>query len=307
MKSVLISGHAGFVGGHFLKLLDDERHEVTGVDVAGGIPNRSYKRGTGPMRMDARDFFRNNLTRYDLVIHLAAVVGGRKTIEGSPLKVAVDLAIDAEMFQWALRTKPGRVVYFSSSAAYPTQLQTNWPGWTGHGDRLREQDIDLDDVRQPDQTYGWAKLTGEMQARLVEEEGVRVHVFRPFSGYGESQSLDYPWPSFIKRAREKQVPFEVWGDGGQVRDWIHIDDVVAGAMACVEADVPGPVNLCTGIPTSFNDLAEMCMAAAGHHAPIEHHLDAPQGVRYRVGDPSRLHEVYRPKVGLTEVIGRALA
>jgi hypothetical protein len=51
------------------------------------------------------------------VVHLAAIVGGRSTIEGAPLSVAVDLSLDAELFNWALRTRPGRIVYFSSSAA----------------------------------------------------------------------------------------------------------------------------------------------------------------------------------------------
>lgn len=295
MKRVLVSGHAGFVGRHFWRHLDDERHDLMGVDLVGS---------QGWLPRDARNFFRTDTTRYDLVIHCAAVVGGRQTIEGSPLKVAVDLAIDAELWQWALRTKPRRVVYFSSSAAYPVSLQRNL---TGMGYQLREQDIDFTDIETPDLTYGWAKLTGEMQARYVEAEGVRVHVFRPFSGYGEGQDIDYPWPMFVKRAREKQVPFVVWGDGEQVRDWIHISDLVEGTMACMAADVPGPVNLCTGIPTTFNELAEHCMTAAGYHAPTHHHLAAPQGVRYRVGDPTRLHEVYRPKVGLLDAIGRALA
>lgn len=310
---VLITGHNGFVGRHFWRVLDEQGHDLTGVDI---VPSDPAFVGT-----DARDFFRRDDTRYDLVIHLAAVVGGRATIEGAPLKIAVDLSIDAELFQWALRTRPDRIVYYSSSAAYPVGLQTatvqrsTWMTADGparlveveNTHRLREDDLALDWIGAPDLTYGWAKLTGEMLARHAEAEGLRVHVFRPFSGYGEGQALSYPFPAFIQRAAQRDDPFEVWGSGRQVRDWIHIDDVVAGTLAAVEQDVPGPVNLCTGRPTSFLQLAELVTSAAGYRPEIRTLPDAPTGVHYRVGDPTKLHTFYRPCVELEDGIRRALA
>ena len=80
---ILITGDAGFVGGYFHKALDG--HDITGVDIKNKI--------------DARKFFAEDQTHFDLVVHLAAIVGGRATIEGAPLSVAVDLAIDSELFQ----------------------------------------------------------------------------------------------------------------------------------------------------------------------------------------------------------------
>lgn len=288
MKRVLISGHAGFVGRRFQKwFADHDDWEVAGCDLRYGT--------------DVRDLFRTDDTRFDLTVHLAALVGGRKTIEGNPMAVAADLAIDADLWQWVLRTKPGRVIYYSSSAAYPIALQQR-----GIHLRLREDAIDLNDMRSPDCTYGFAKLAGEYQARFVEAEGVRVHVFRPFSGYGSSQSTDYPWPSFIDRAKRKLDPFEVWGDGQQTRDWIHVDDVVRATMACVAADVPGPVNLCTGRGTTFNDLARMCADAAGYSPEVKHLPSEPTGVHHRVGDPSKMLQAYRPTVTLEHAIERVL-
>lgn len=284
---ILITGNRGFVGTQFWKLLDTPDNELTGVDIVDGN--------------DARDFFRVNDVRYDLVIHLAAVVGGRKTIEGAPLSVAVDLSIDSEMFQWALRTRPGRVVYYSSSAAYPTVLQRRGTEW-----KLSEDFIDLDNLQSADLTYGWSKLTGEYLARFAEEAGVRVHVFRPFSGYGETQALDYPFPSFIARGKRRDSPFDVWGDGTQVRDFIHIDDVVGATLEAVNQDVPGPVNLGWGRATSFNDLAEMVMNEAGYSGDINHLPAEPVGVHYRVCDPTKMLSFYTPTVSLEEGIRRAL-
>jgi nucleoside-diphosphate-sugar epimerase len=283
---ILITGDAGFVGRAFHRALDDKGHDITGIDIANGI--------------DCRDFFKKDDTKYDVVIHLAAIVGGRATIEGNPLAVASDLAIDSDMFQWAVRTKPKHLVYYSSSAAYPIYLQK-----AAYKQRLREADINLDHIRNPDFSYGWAKLTGETLARYARDEGIKVHVLRPFSGYGSDQALDYPFPSLIARGKAKMDPFEVWGTGEQVRDFIHIDDVVAATFEAITNDIR-TLNLCTGRATSFIQLAEMIMLAQGYLAPIKKHPGKPSGVEYRVGDPTKMFQIYEPKITLEEGITRAL-
>lgn len=288
MKKILITGHRGFVGRNFVKsYAGDKNVSIEGIDIDGG--------------MDIRDFVKKDRTKYDLVIHLAAIVGGRKTIEGSPLSVATDLSIDAEVFNWALTTKPKHFVYFSSSAAYPTSLQVadmHLP--------LKEDMIDLSDVRNPDLTYGWAKLTGEFLAQFLEREGIKVHVFRPFSGYGSDQSPDYPFPMYIKRALRRDDPFEIWGDGTQTRDFIHIEDIVNAVKTAVDLDVQGPVNLGWGRSTSFNELAKLVTAEAGYSPEFRHILDAPIGVVNRVGNVDKLFSFYEPKISLEEGIRRAM-
>jgi nucleoside-diphosphate-sugar epimerase len=284
---ILITGDAGFVGRAFHRALEKQNHDITGIDLVNG--------------KEVRHFFATDNTQFDIVIHLAAIVGGRMTIEGNPLSVASDLAIDADMFQWALRTRPKHIVYFSSSAAYPIFLQR-----LQYQQKLREIDINLEHIRTPDFTYGWAKLSGEMLASYARAEGLKVTVLRPFSGYGSDQALDYPFPSFIARAKRKADPFEVWGRGTQVRDFVHIDDVVGATFAAVINDVK-IMNICTGRPTSFIELAEMVMLQAGYLAPIKNNLDAPIGVEYRVGDPTQMLQVYEPKISLEEGIALALA
>ena len=205
------------------------------------------------------------------------------------------------MFQWALRTRPDRTVYYSSSAAYPTAYQTHTMKYT-----LNESHINLDSIMSPDLTYGWAKLTGETLAKYASNEGLRVHVFRPFSGYGEDQDLDYPFPSFIARGKRKDNPFEIWGTGEQVRDFIHIEDVVSATLEAVNQDIQGPVNLGCGRATSFNELAKLVSTEAGYTPEIKHILGAPEGVSYRVCDPSKLLTFYTPKISLEEGIRRAI-
>jgi nucleoside-diphosphate-sugar epimerase len=283
---ILITGHMGFVGKYFVRKYAPN-HYITGIDIKEGN--------------DCRDFFKNDDNHYDMIIHLAAIVGGRETIENNPLAVATDLAIDSDMMQWALRTKPGRVIYFSSSAAYPIELQDKYGGR-----KLVENDIMLDNIRNPDLTYGWAKLTGEYCLRFLQEKGIRVHVFRPFSGYGTDQDLSYPFPSFIKRANDLMNPFDIWGDGNQVRDFIHMQDIVDAVDEAIKQDIEGPVNLGSGIATSFNQLKEIVCGIKGYSPEVNHIDTAPVGVMYRVAYPNKMLSFYKPKINLYDGISRAL-
>lgn len=285
--NVLVTGSGGFVGRHVVASLVGRGDNVTGVDLVDGD--------------DCLDFFRQDTTTFDLAVHCAAIVGGRASIDGSPLAVATNLALDSHYFHWLQRTGTTRAVYFSSSAAYPTRLQQRGSDW-----RLAEDDVALRLPQMPDASYGWAKLTGELLAEQARAQGIRVLVLRPFSGYGADQDLDYPFPAFIDRARRGCDPFHVWGDGTQTRDWIHISDVVGAMFAALDSGEVGPVNLGTGIPTTFDELAVKVCEAAGLKLHLEHVLSAPQGVHFRVADVERLHKFYIPKVSLEAGIIEAL-
>lgn len=285
---VLITGHRGFLGRHLHHAL--YAHQPLCIDI------------TDPHQpQDCREFFRNDASHFDLVLHCAATVGGREGIDHNAAFLAADnVEIDGAMWRWALRARPGRVVYFSSAAAYPVLLQN--AGLTS-----REEYAFPGAAGEPDESYGWAKLTGEMVATRVRKAGVPVTVIRPFSTYGTDQCEDeYPFPAMIQRALRRDDPFLVWGDGNQTRDWLHVDDLVDAIFALVDAQVDGPVNLGTGVGTSMDELARLCMNAAGYSAPIRHLLGKPIGVRYRVADNTRLREFYTPRISIEEGVGRAV-
>jgi nucleoside-diphosphate-sugar epimerase len=278
---VLITGSHGFVGRYFRDKLID--HDLTLIDTKAGT--------------DCRDFFKKDDSQYDLVIHLAAIVGGRESIEGRPMAVADNFSIDSEFFQWCLKTKPKKIVYFSSSAAYPTHYQQG-----SEAKRLQEWMITPSAPNSPDMTYGMAKVIGEYLASFVEN----VHIFRPFSGYAYDQDLNYPFPMYIKRALDKSDPFEVWGPGTQTRDFIHMTDVVNAVMTAVDQGITGPINLGTGRSTSFTELAQMSMDAVGYKGEILTRPDKPVGCMHRVSDNTKLLSFYTPKITLEEGIDRAV-
>jgi len=308
--TALVTGSAGFVGRHLVDKLTAAGYRVLGLDLMPW-PRLRLPAGYAHFRIDALDWLRTRFPAdVDLVVHAAAVVGGRTMIDGAPAELAaVDLELDAALWRWTLRTRPRRVVYLSSSAAYPVSLQTG-----GRVVDLDEADLDpmAPAMLAPDNTYGLVKLVGERMAAEVRATGVDVTVVRPFSGYGTDQAADYPFPAFIARAlaghgTPGRRPFTVWGDGGQVRDFIHIDDITAAIVRLARLDVDGPVNLGTGRPTSLDELAVAVCSQLGYRPQLEHDRDAPVGVAYRVARTETLERWYVPQVTLEDGIARALA
>lgn len=307
---VLITGGCGFVGRHFINKLQTRVSEIVVVDNlidgGGGLSPNDWNFETVEsvkfLNLDCRDFFLQNQARFDLVIHLAAVVGGRLTIERNPMAVADDLAIDANFWKWAVANTPGHIISFSSSAAYPVTLQNESPR------SLVEEDIDFEEALGiPDLTYGWAKLTSEYIGRLAARMyGLKVASYRPFSGYGPDQSLSYPFPSICLRAIENAGAelFEVWGSGLQQRDFIHIDDIVDAVLMSYQNITDGSsINLSSGIGTSFIDLAKLACKEVGYSPLVRGQSDMPEGVFSRIGDNSKLRMLgWKPLISLDEGI-----
>lgn len=317
-QHALVSGGCGFVGRHFVKRLLDRGYLVTIVDdLSTGLDleqwpehlklDEAERRCITYEPVDFRDYMKTRPPDFDLILHLAAVVGGRIKIDGDPLSVATDLAIDATFFNWLAKNQPSRatVLYFSSSAAYPTKYQTRSLHFP-----LAEDLIDFGrGIELPDMTYGWSKLSGEYLAQFAAKNyGIHVLIYRPFSGYGEDQDLSYPFPSIIRRVFDRESPIIIWGSGDQVRDFIHIDDVTNAVLASFPKMKPGEVlNLGSGVGTTFRDLAESACRIAGHRAQVTNDSAKPEGVFARVGDCRRMFDFYRPQITLEQGIKRALS
>lgn len=338
MNYHLITGGCGFVGRNFVKrihqttndtifFVDDlsvGTHPSTWLPI--GTPSRKTEYGLEFFGEDERMVFLQSdirillesmiedsnhlekaygleITRFKDVFHFAAIVGGRATIDGDPMKVALDLAIDALFFRWICLTKPERALYPSSSAAYPVDLQTE-----ADAIALSESDIDFKRMGQPDMTYGWSKLTGEYLASIAAKfYGVSVTCIRPFSGFGEDQDLTYPVPAIARRAALKENPFEVWGSGKQGRDFVHIEDVMDCTLLAMDKISDGrAINIGSGKLTSFLDLITIFTGFAGYTPNIKPLLDKPVGVHSRYANMDYVINQlgWKPKLSLEESMRR---
>lgn len=314
---VLVTGAAGFLGRAFVGHHARQADSVTAIDNLSNPlsywPAPAFA-GVKMVEADAGEWFENYELEssagggFDIAYHFAAPVGGRMKIDGDPLFNADSLRLDAAFFRWAARATYRRVgiaVYPSSSAVYPTDLQMSAP------QRLYESLFDPQNERwgAPDQIYGLTKLVGENLAWRAASYGLSTLCIRPFSGYGEGQGLDYPIPSIARRAARAENPITIWGSGKQMRDLIHIDDIVGATVARISYGVDGydAMNIGSGAPISFDEIATVLMTIAGHKAEIVHDETKPEGVQVRYADLRRMSAYYVPKVSIVEGLGRVLA
>lgn len=338
MKFHLVTGGAGFVGRNVVKrilrtsydkvfvvddlstglhpsewLIDSTSYANKDLEVMGEDERVYFWKG------DSRKFLRNlladtdylrknydiNVTNFCDVFHFAAIVGGRLTIEGDPMAIALDLSIDAEFFYWVCKHRPVRALYPSSSAAYPVNLQSETDAVA-----LSEKAIDFesDMIGKPDMTYGWSKVTGEYLAQIAAKYyGISVACIRPFSGYGEDQDLTYPIPAIAARAARKEDPFEVWGTGKQGRDFVHIDDCIDCIFIAMDEIKDGSaINIGSGKLTTFLEIIDIFCKFAKYKPKIIRLLDKPIGVHSRYADMNYVADRldWKPKISLEEGLRR---
>lgn len=305
MTRVLVTGAAGFLGRWFVKA-----HLERG-DLVYAVDDLSNKHSFWPdeldddhrWQMDAGDFFEEAAGKYDLAYHFAAPVGGRVKIEGDPLFNADSLRLDSMFFRWAV-SHVGIAIYPSSSAVYGVQLQED------NGHMLHEGFFHPGNPNwmAPDEMYGFTKLVGEMLAYKAEAYGLNTLCLRPFSGYGEGQSLEYPIPSILTRVKNRENPLTVWGTGKQRRDFVHIEDLVEATLRRLDAGVSGyqSMNICSGVGTDFTAVARLAAKVAGYHPEIQVDVTKPEGVSARRGDPQRMQKYYTPRISLEQGLDRVL-
>ncbi len=317
----LVTGGCGFVGRHLVKKLLGEGSKVFIIDnlFTGKHPDEwlspEEQKFVKFINEDVANFLKNSpiLPYFDEVYHLAAVVGGRAVlIEQNPMFVAYDEVIDATFFGWAVKNKEkiGRLLYVSSSVAYPNKLQSREANGRV---AMKEEFLDLrnalGEVGLPESIYGWIKINGEYLAGVAAKKyKMSVVCVRPFSGYGEDQDLSYPIPSIASRAAKREDPLVVWGSGNQSRDFVYIDDFVDALCLAIKKISDGRgVNIGLGQATSFTEVAKIMAELEGYNPKLQPLADKVEGSFTVLADPSFLKSLgWQPKYSVKEGFAKVL-
>jgi len=298
---VLVTGGASFIGSHLVDRLVEAGAHVRVVDdlssgrehnIAEHIANGSVEF----VHADLRDtgVAKSALEGVHTVFHLAADHGGRGYVDLHQAGPASNLLLDGLVFFEALKAGVGKVVYASSGCVYPNALQ-------GDPDEVLYLTEDL--VRPPydaDNIYGWAKLMAELTLKAYHREhGLASASCRYFTVYGPRGQEDHAVIAMMARAFVGQEPFEVWGDGTQVRNWTFIDDIVQGTLLAGEhIDDGTAVNIGTMERIRVIDAVREVLQYSGHQADIKLLPEMPTGPLNRVADNSLAEKLlgWRPMV-----------
>lgn len=286
-QSILVTGGSSFIGSHLVDQLIARGARVRVVDdlSSGRLENLRAHLSTDKLDFRQADLREPGVTRaamdgVDMVFHLAADHGGRGYVELHQAGPASNFFLDGLVFAEALRAKVKKVVFASSGCVYPNFLQA---------DTTEELYLTEDLTRGPndaDNTYGWAKLMGEFTLQAyAKEHGLGAASCRYFTVYGPRGVENHAVIAMIARAFIGQNPFEVWGDGTQIRNWTYIEDIVEGTLLAGERISDGTaVNLGTMERIRVADAVQMVLGFTGHKAEIKFRPEMPTGPLNRVAD-----------------------
>ncbi len=261
IKTVLVTGGAGFIGTNLCERLIQDGHRVRVVDnLAAGKAER-LPATVEFHRLDIceTDALSEVLKGVDVVVHLAALPRVQFSIEHPFEAHQANATGTLSVLEAARRAGVRRVVYAASSSAYGDQevlpLHESLPP-------------------QPKSPYGLQKYWGEQMMKLWHDlHGLETVSLRFFNVYGPHLDPDGAYALVIGRflkQRKEGVPMTITGDGEQSRDFTHVRDTVDGIVRGALSDKVGKgevFNLGAGRNISINKVAEIIGGPVDHIAP----------------------------------------
>jgi dTDP-L-rhamnose 4-epimerase len=322
---VLVTGSAGFIGSAIRRALDCAGHEVVGVDVMLRQAHGESIAPEGTHLLDVRDAesWGELLTGIDVVCHQAALVGaGVRVADLTGYASHNDLGTAAVLV--AMHAHGVRNLVLASSmvvygegryrcvdhGAQPPGLRPIEGLEAGRFENLCptcEQPlswelVDEDARLDPRSSYAASKLAQEHYASAwVRQAGGAAIALRYHNVYGPGMPRDTPYSgvaAMFRSSLERGEAPQVYEDGGQMRDFVHVDDIARANLAAIEAVAERadfqPYNVCSGTPISIGEVADLISTGKYRVGDVRHIVASPERARANLGFAAEVP----PAVGL---------
>jgi nucleoside-diphosphate-sugar epimerase len=313
----VVTGGAGFIGSNLVrKLLDRGRQVLVADDFSRGsiqnfkdlnIQPSDISGSTVYPVIDLKHFSNTlKITQgADTVFHLAARVGSINYLHGTDHNeleaLLSNLVIDANVFRACIENGVKKLVYASSTAVYPIDLQNSY------NVILPESSLRY---YNPEGGYGWSKLLGEIELPWIKD--IDIGIARIFNVYGENSFAGENPHAIVDLCRKvikyPEVPFIVWGSGKQSRDFLHVSDCTNALLKLEEkaSNPPVIVNIGSGKTVTVETLAQNIIAISGKNIKISYDTSKPVGPLSRTAEISKSIELlgWRPIITLDEGLKR---
>jgi UDP-glucuronate 4-epimerase len=309
-ESVLVTGAAGFIGSTLVDQLLEEGRSVVGLDnfdpfypeeeklrnLAGATSSGDFRLVRGDIR-DAKlvDELMGE-TRFDSVVHLAALAGVRPSLERPVAYADVNVNGTSVLLDAAVRHGKPRFVFASSSSVY--------------GERESGPFLETDRVDLPISPYAATKKAGELVSHTFHSaHGLEVTCVRFFTAYGPRQRPDLAIRRFSERMRRGE-PIPIFGDGSAIRDFTFVADVADGLVRA--ADTPlgyAILNFGAGRAITVLEMIEHLERALGVEAQKDFQDPQVGDVPRTLADVSAAQKAigYQPRVTFEQGIERFVA
>ena len=305
MKTALVLGAGGFIGGHMVKRLKSEGYWVRGVDKKLHEHEYSHADDFQLADLTLQSDVRNVIDQhFDEVYQLAADMGGAGYINTNLYDADVmhnSATINLNVLHRCKQMQIKKVFFSSSACVYNEELQS-----TNVNPDCRESSAY---PAHPDSEYGWEKLFSERLFHAYNRQhGMQNKVARfhnIFGPYGTWDGGKEKFPAAVCRKIAKANDgdeIEIWGDGEQTRSFLYIDDCIEGVRRLMDSETfHGPVNIGADQMISINDTVDLVASIAGKTIRKKH-IDGPTGVRGRNSNNELIEEKlnWRPSQNLKE-------
>ncbi|VTU00908.1 nad-dependent dehydratase : GDP-L-fucose synthase OS=Brevibacillus brevis (strain 47 / JCM 6285 / NBRC 100599) GN=fcl PE=3 SV=1: Epimerase [Gemmataceae bacterium] len=298
-KRILVTGGGGFLGGHVLAEL--RRAGCQGV----GAPRQSEYDLT--LQHEVRRLLADS--RPDVVIHLAAAVGGIGANQANPGAFLYrNLIMGTELIEASMRAGVEKLVLTGTTCSYPRSAPLP----------LREDDLWSGFPEPATAPYGLAKRVLMAQAAAYREQyGFRTASLLLTNLYGTGDSFHpqnaHVVPAMIRKFAEAKAAHRpcvtLWGTGRATRDFLYASDAARAVRLAAESlDTPDPVNVGTGVETSTAALAHAIAERVGYPGEVRFDTDRPDGHPRRYLDTARCTELlgFEPRVALPDGLDRTI-
>ena len=305
-KKVLVTGGTGFFGTNFIEELVRQGARVR-------VP--IHKR---PLRVKSPlvEAVPGDITRLDecvalckdmqYVIHAGGAVSAAGVTASNPMAViTTDLVVTSQMLQAAWAAGVERFCLLSSTTIYPA---------ADHA--VKEEEAWSGPTYPVYFAYGWMRRYLERLSEFVSQKSkMKIALVRPTAVYGPHDDFhpvtSHVVPALIRKAVEGLDPYEVWGTGDEVRDFVYVTDAVKGSLLCLEKYATGdPVNLGYGKSFTIKDVVRIVLKGAGHDkAKIFFDSSKPTTIHFRMVDISKARKVlgFEPQVSLEQGLNQTIA
>jgi UDP-glucose-4-epimerase GalE len=288
ISRVVVTGGAGFIGSRLVRELLGRGYSVVVLDnfCSGSWENlRELHGGDGfeVVEGDVRDrsVVRKVMKGAGGVVHLAALIDVEASVKDPFETHEVNVNGTLNVLHEAVKAGVKRFIFASSTAVYgdanPLPLKEDYPP-------------------RPISPYAASKAAAECYCLAFNKcYGLETVILRYFNVYGPGQR-NSAYSGVITRFLEnafKGEPLTVYGDGCQTRDFIYVDDVVEATILALEGEglESKTFNVCTGNPTSVNELIEVIRTIAGKDLKVVYDNPRIGDIRNNYGDPSKAEKI----------------
>lgn len=305
---ILVTGASGFIGSRLLKML----HEMGYTNLRATSWNRELRdtlNGVEHIRgnLQNADFCEVISKDIDVVFHCAANTSNALDTKFNPLlHVTPNIEMNVNLMEQSWKNKVRKFIFISSNTTYPDM-----------GDIPCKEDTN---VQTPDivpvyKAVGWMKRYCETLCDFFSNQihnPMQCVIIRPSNAYGPNDKYDYEkchvTPANIRKVADGLNPIPVWGDGTEVRDVIHVDDMVSGFITVAEkVDTYDIYNVSYGEGYTVMEVLNTIKDIEGNTNPVNFVNNKAPMIPVRLLDNAKLKNLgWAPKYNLRDGLADAL-